>query len=133
MIKCPKCSAVSADVVYSGPVLFVRGTATVGTSGLLEAIGPARAELTVGVGKELNADQITLTCQNSRCGYTGLVKQFILVRQCMISGKEADLEFETPFGTTYWISSQYLDDARRIFSVENARPTEILEESLFYV
>lgn len=118
MIKCPKCLRSSPDIRYTGPVLFVDGTAQIDSNGKVVATGPAKATLTVKSGSEFDSKFISFICVF--CGYTGRTDEFILVRQCIISDLEADVLWKSPFGTSFWINHDYIQTAERIFSVENA-------------
>lgn len=118
MIRCNSCAKQQEVIHYTGPVLFVEGSAAIDSNGTVSSLGPAKAIITIEVGKELSSPDIVLVCPS--CGARGDKSQFTIVRPCIISGTEGDVEFHTPFGVSVWVHHDFVTQAEVIFSAERA-------------
>lgn len=118
MLLCKGCNNMSDDIQYITSVLVARGTATVDDTGLIVAMGPARAEQTIKSGMEL-ADLTNVTFICPKCKASGPLDVFEIVRVSYLSGLRATTEVKTPLGNV-WVADDERELALRVFTKENA-------------
>lgn len=115
-MECLTCHSQIGDLKFKGAVLIAEGVVSIDASGKIAAIGPARAIQTIKAGEEASSIDIVYTCP--KCGFSGGMDNFKIVRLCSLTGKEATKLFVTPWGSTVWIADDAEEFAAQVFTLD---------------
>lgn len=115
MLQCPKCGGMTSDLLFTGWVVKVSGTARIDTRGRITQVGPVKATCTIKQGHELEGLHTEVVCP--QCNFSAHIKEFNFIMPCVLTGKAANARFSTRYGDLH-IDQSLLDQARTIFTEE---------------